>query len=37
MLKNEKREIIIKKKLKYFTLNNDINLNRTNSKNVFND
>ena len=31
MLKNEKREIIIKKKLKYFTLNNDINLNRTNS------
>ena len=31
----EKNEIIIKKKLKYFTLNNDIQLNRTNSKYIF--
>ena len=31
----EKKEINIKKKLKYFTLNNDIFLNRANSKYIF--
>ena len=35
ILKNEKKEINIKKKLKYFTLKNNISLYRTNSKNIF--
>ena len=35
MFKKEKKEISIKKKLKYFTRNNGIYLNRTNSKDVF--
>ena len=35
ILKKEKIEIKIKKKLKYFTLKKDIKLNRADSKNIF--
>ena len=35
MFKKEKKEIIKKKKLKYFNLKKDIKLNRTNPKYIF--
>ena len=36
ILKNEKKEINIKKKLRYFTLKRDIKLNGAYSKYIFN-